>query len=72
MKRYYFDLVGRQTSRYDYRGGDFPSLEKAQQLAELIALDLGLEPEGEWFGWAIAVRNAYGHEYCAIPVQAAA
>jgi hypothetical protein len=69
MKRYFFDLVGRQGSQYDYRGGYFRSLEKAQQLAELIALDLGIEPEGEWSGYTIAVLNAHGQQFFSVPVQ---
>jgi hypothetical protein len=69
MKRYFFDLVGQQRSEYDYRGRVFSDSENAQQLAELMALDLGIEPEGEWSGWSIAVRNAQGQQFFSVPVR---
>lgn len=69
MRRYFFDIVGRQRCEYDYRGSDLPSCEKAHQLAELIALDLALEPDDPWYGWTVKVRSAEGCEFFAIPVQ---
>ena len=69
MIRYFFDLVGQQHSEYDYRGRVFSDLENAQQLAELMVLDLGIEPDGEWSGWTIAVRNAQGRQVLSVPVE---
>ena len=69
MKRYFFDIVGRQRSEYDYRGHNFPSLTDAHKMAELIALDLGIESEGAWSGWCVEVRNVHGQQLLAIPVQ---
>ena len=69
MNRYFFDLVSQHRSQYDYRGREFPTPENAFQLAELIALDLGVEAEGEWCGWAIKVRNARGQQFFSIPVH---
>lgn len=70
MRRYFFDVVGPDRSEYDYSGRDMPTPEKACGLAELIALDLALEPEEPWYGWTINVRSAEGHEFFSIPVQA--
>ena len=68
--RYFFDRVSRQRSEYDYRGHELPNLEKALQLAELIALDLGLGDGSEWTGWTVDVRNAHGQIFFSIPVRA--
>ena len=68
MNKYFFDLVGRQRSEYDYRGRELPSPEKAYQLGELIALDLGIDGQREWSGWSIKVRNSLGQQFFSIPV----
>ena len=66
MKRYFFDLGRQGQSVYDHQGRDFESDDAAYQLAELIALDL--EVEGEWAGWAVAVRSPEGKSVFSIPV----
>ena len=68
MNNYFFDLVNPQRSEYDFRGCEFPSLERAYQLAELIALDLGIEAESKWSGWNIEVRNIHGQQLFSMPV----
>lgn len=70
MKRYFFDLVGVQRSEYDYRGKNLPTPERACRLAELIVLDLALEPEEPWLGWSVTVRNVEGEELFSLPVEA--
>jgi hypothetical protein len=69
MRRYFFDVVGRQRSEYDYHGRDLPTPENAYQLAELIALDLGIEHENQWIGWTVNVRTPEGRELFSIPVE---
>lgn len=69
MKKYFFDLVSRHHSEYDYRGREFSAPEKAFQLAELMALDL--EIEGERSGWSVHVRSAHGQQFFWIPVREA-
>lgn len=68
MRRYFFDVVGRR-SQYDYRGHVLPTLEKARQLAELIALDFSVEEGDTWAGCKINVRSAEGCEFFSIPLQ---
>jgi hypothetical protein len=46
-----------------------PTPEHAYELAELFALDLGIDEEDEWTGWSVNVRNAEGREFFSIPVQ---
>lgn len=40
--------------------GEFPDHEKAFQLAELVALELGIEADARWSGWIVEVRNLQG------------
>jgi hypothetical protein len=37
-------------------------------MAELIALDLGIEPEGSWSGWHVEVLDVRGKRFFSIPV----
>jgi len=30
-----------------------------------------MEGDGEWSGWSVAVRSAYGQQYFSVPVRAA-
>jgi hypothetical protein len=62
MNRYFFDVVLKNRSEFDYRGREFSSVEKAAQLAELIALDLEINPQGEWAGSMVTVRDAGGKQ----------
>jgi hypothetical protein len=67
MKRYFFDFGTQGRSMYDYKGHEFATPEAAYQLAALIALDL--EIDGEWVGWAVAVRSPEGDKIFSIPVR---
>ena len=67
MTRYFFDLGGHNRCLYDFSGREFATLEAASELAELMALDLELE--GEWDGWAVAIRDAHGGTRLSIPVR---
>ncbi len=50
MARYFFDIVGKEHGRHDFRGRDLSTPEEAHQLAELIAIDLAAGPEEQWVG----------------------
>ena len=69
MSKYFFDRVSGNRAEYDYQGRALPTPENARQLAELIALDLEIEPEGKWTGWMVSVRNARGQQFYKIPVR---
>ena len=69
MRRYFFDLEGQQRKQYDYCGRIFNGAERAGQFAELIALDLGIAPDSEWWGWNICVRDERGQHFVSVPVQ---
>src|SRR5207244_13641978 len=62
MKKYFFDVVGQRRSEYDFRGRDFAEPQKAFQLAQLLALDLGVASEDEFSGGSINVRSADGQK----------
>ena len=70
MARYFFDLVGQQGGRHDFRGRDLSTPEEAQRLAKLIAIDLATGPEEQWAGWSVAVRGADGRQLFTVPIQA--
>jgi hypothetical protein len=69
MQRYFFDLMGERP-HYDFSGHDLPSVTRAYELAELMALDLSIEPDERWGGWSIDVRNTLGQKLCTVPVAA--
>ena len=69
MRRYFFDVANEQRTEYDYSGRELPTPEHAYRLAELIALDLGVEADDQWDGWRIKVCGADYHQFFTIPVQ---
>ena len=69
MNRYFFDVVGQDRSELDYSGRDLPAPDRACHLAEMIALDLAIEPDDKWHGWAIYVRTAEGRTLYTVPVD---
>jgi hypothetical protein len=66
MQRYFFDLVDPNCSEFDYRGRDMASLEKARELAELIAIDQSTRADR--VGWKVKVCDASGRTYFSVPV----
>jgi hypothetical protein len=68
MKKYFFDRVGLSCSEYDFRGRDFAEPQKAYQLAQLLALDLGVKDQEEFLGGSINVRNAAGHKLFSVQI----
>jgi hypothetical protein len=71
MTKYCIALVSPQRSESHVRVGEFPAAERAFQLAELIAFDLGIEADGKWWGWTVEVRSAQGRKLFAVPVASA-
>ena len=67
MQRYFFDLGNQSRSMYDFQGREVATPEAAYQLAELMALDLGLDEA--WAGWVLVVRSPEGKSVFSIPVQ---
>jgi hypothetical protein len=69
MYKYFFDLVGPHCCEYDYKGAFFSAPEQALPYAELLALDLEIDMDGQWSGWTVQVCDAQGHEFCSVPVR---
>ena len=67
MRRYFFDLVDRGRSEFDYRGREMQSAVKARDLAELIAIDESTR--GDRIGWQVRVSDAVGKVYFSIPIS---
>jgi hypothetical protein len=69
MTRYFFDVNAEASVQYDYKGRYLSSLEQAQQMAELIALDLGCTGEGKLPTMEVQIRSAGGSLLGSVPVK---
>jgi len=68
MTKYCIALVSPQRAESHLRVGEFPAAERALELAELIAYDLGIEVDGKWWGWTVEVRSPQGRTLSAVAV----
>jgi hypothetical protein len=71
MTSYCIALVSPDRAESRLRMGEFPAAERAFELAELIAFDLSIEVDGNWWGWTVEVRSAQGRKLFAVPVTGA-
>ena len=69
MTHYFFDVKVKTTIEHDYQGRHLPSLEHAQQIGELIAMDLGCTRVDGSIGMEVQIRTAAGSLVCSIPVK---
>jgi len=72
VKHYSFVLIDPRGSESDLRTGEFRSFGQVLQLAEVVALDLSIDPERQWAGWTLEVRDVHGQLVSArtVPVVA--
>jgi hypothetical protein len=70
MTRYFFDVKCIESMEYDYRGRVLPSLEHAQQMAELIAMDLGCTRPDVSSNTEVQIRGARWTLLATVPVSA--
>ena len=68
MQKYCLALLSPQRAESHLRVGEFPVAERAFELAELMALELGVDVEKSWSGWTIDVRSPEGRKLFAAPV----
>ena len=64
----FFDVFGPQSKLYDFQGRYFDKLEKAADVAKLVALDLANSDTEDWDGAQIQVRNAAGDTLFSVSV----
>jgi hypothetical protein len=69
MTRYFFDLKARNTIEHDYKGRYLPSLYEAQQMAELIAMDLSCTRVDGASPMEVQIRDAKGCLLISVAVQ---
>jgi hypothetical protein len=69
MTHYFFDLKTDSSVEHDYRGQYLPSLERAEKMAELIAMDLSCTRNDEVFPVEVQIRNAKGLLLLSVPVM---
>jgi len=70
MSRFFFDIVSKQVRNFDFHGRLFGSPLEALQMAEILALDLGVSEEAEWMDAEIQVRDERGGHILSLPVAA--
>ena len=70
MTRYFFDVVGRSQSTYDFHGELFSHPQEAYNRGQLLALDLEVssEEEQELVGDRVGIRGVDGREVFSIPI----
>jgi hypothetical protein len=68
MTRYFFDVKSRISVQYDYEGRYLHSLTQAQELAELIAMDLGCSRIDGSFPMEVQIKVASGLLLASVPV----
>jgi hypothetical protein len=69
MTRYFFDVTAKTSIEHDYVGRYLPSFDHAQQMAELIAMDLGCTRVDGSFGIEVQIRTAAGALLSSVPVK---
>jgi Domain of unknown function (DUF6894) len=70
MTRYFFDVLGRGRSEYDFSGTLFPDPQQAFDWAQLLAIDLEVAGEDqEFIGGRLGVRSIDGRELFSIPID---
>jgi hypothetical protein len=71
MTRYFFDIGSSMGSvEYDYKGRVLPTLDHAQQMAELIAMDLGCTRPDLSSNTEVQIRGARWTLLATVPVRA--
>jgi hypothetical protein len=67
--RYFFDVNAKTSVEYDFSGRWLNNLHQAQELAELIAMDLACMQVDHSFATEVQVRDAAGLQLFSVPVQ---
>jgi hypothetical protein len=68
MTRYFFDVKSGTSVEHDYEGRYFAALSHAQQMAELIAMDLGCTRIDGSFPIEVQIKVASGLLVASVPV----
>jgi hypothetical protein len=66
--RYFFDVNARTSVEYDYSGRWMKSVDQAQQMAELIAIDMACTQIDQPRASEVQVRDASGRHLFSVPV----
>ena len=69
MNKYFFDVVGDDTTELDFHGRAFPEPQSAFQLAHMLALDMEVAYADEYSGKSIHVRSAHGDNLFSVPIR---
>ena len=69
MTRFFFDVKSGNSVEYDYGGKYFRDLGQAEQMAELIAMDVGCTRVDGSSLMEVEIRDAKGCLLVSVPIQ---
>jgi hypothetical protein len=69
MSRFFFDIVARQTRRYDFHGQFLVNRAQAEQVAEMVVLDCTVSDDEDWTGGEVQVRDEDGSCILSVPIR---
>jgi len=69
MTHYFFDIKVKASIEHDYKGRHLQSFEQAQQMAELIAMDLSCTRVDGLVDMEVQIRTAAGCLLSSVPVK---
>jgi hypothetical protein len=69
MTRFFFDVKCSNLIEHDYSGRNLPNFDEAQQMAELIAMDLGCTRVDGSSPMEVQIRDAKGCLLASVAVQ---
>ena len=69
MSRLFFDVVAKQTRRYDFHGQHLADRAEAARVAELVVLDCNVSDDEDWTGAEVQVRDEGGNCVLSLPIR---
>ena len=69
MAKVFIDIVGSNERQLDFKGQQFPSMETARQIAELISIDLAVSVDSRWIGAEVQLKDELGNFIYRCPVR---
>jgi hypothetical protein len=70
MIRFFFDVVARQSRRYDFHGRILADGAEARQAAEMVVLDCIVSEDEDWTDGEVEVRDERGCCLFSLPICA--
>jgi hypothetical protein len=69
MVRFFFDVVAKQSRRYDFHGRFLADGSEAKQVAEMVVLDCIVSEDEDWTDGEVQVRDERGDCLLSLPIS---